>query len=249
MLFVNRSAAAAIDEGTAFIRFWGIQFMFTAISFPVSGTYQGTGKITLSYFIDIMREGVLPIACVMGLGKAYGLRGAEIGFAVAGVLTFVAVLIVPLIFNKKFPTKPKDFLVLPKDFGAKPEELFEASMHDMDEVIEASEKVRSFCTERGASKGDATMMALFIEEMAGNTIEHGYSEGKRQSVDMRFVLHDGTGVIRLRDDGRPFDPVKWLEKNSGDDPASGLGIRVVTGLAKNVHYMASMEMNNLIIKL
>ena len=93
------------------------------------------------------------------------------------------------------------------------------------------------------------MLGLFIEEMAGNTIEHGYAAGKKASVDLRFVFHDGSGVIRLRDDGRPFDPVRWLEKNSGDDPASGLGIRVVTGLARSVSYMAAMEMNNLVITL
>jgi serine/threonine-protein kinase RsbW len=93
------------------------------------------------------------------------------------------------------------------------------------------------------------MLALFIEEMAGNTVQHGYASGKKASVDLRFVYHDDSGMIRLRDDGRPFDPIHWLEKNSGDDPASGLGIRVVTGLAKDVSYMASMEMNNLVITL
>jgi serine/threonine-protein kinase RsbW len=66
-------------------------------------------------------------------------------------------------------------------------------------------------------------------------------------VNLRLILHGDSGVIRMRDDGKPFDPIRWLEKNSGDDPVSGLGIRVVTGLAKNVHYMAAMEMNNLLI--
>ena len=93
------------------------------------------------------------------------------------------------------------------------------------------------------------MFALFIEEMAGNTVLHGYTEEKKGNVNLRFVFRDDSGVIRLRDDGRPFDPVRWLEKNSGEDPTSGLGIRVVTSLAKNVNYMASMEMNNIIIEL
>ncbi|MCR5232467.1 MAG: ATP-binding protein [Lachnospiraceae bacterium] len=249
MLFVKPDAVAAVDQGASFIRCWGIQFMFMAISFPVSGTYQGTMHLKHSYIIDIMREGVLPIACVIGLGTAFGLRGAEFGFALAGILTFVLTLLIPFVRNKKFPFKPKGFLILSNDFGARPEELYEVTMHDMDEVIKASEEVRSFCIERGAKKRNANMFALFIEEMAGNTVEHGYGNGKKASVDLRFVFHDGTGVIRLRDDGKPFDPVRWLEKNSGEDPTSCLGIRVVTGLAKNVNYMASMEMNNIIIEL
>lgn len=249
MIFVRPDAVAAVDQGAAFIRCWGIQFMFMALSFPISGTYQGTMHLRQSYLIDIMREGVLPVACVVGLGKAFGLRGAEIGFAAAGILTFALTVLVPLVYNKKLPVKPKDFLILPDDFGAKPDELYEATMHDIKEVIGVSEEVRSFCIERGADRHKANMLALFIEEMAGNTVQHGYASGKKASVDLRFVYHDDSGMIRLRDDGRPFDPIRWLEKNSGDDPASGLGIRVVTGLAKDVSYMASMEMNNLVITL
>lgn len=249
MLFVRPDAVSAVDQGARFIRFWAIQFMFISMSFTLSGTYQGTAQLKLNYLIDIMREGVLPVACVVGLGKAFGLHGAEAGFALAGILTFVICLAIPVVCNKKFPTSAKDFLVLPENFGAKPEELCEASMHDMDEVIRVSEEVRSFCMERGAQKGHATMLALFVEEMAGNTILHGYPEGKNGNVDLRFVYHNDSGVIRLRDDGKPFDPVLWLEKNSSDDPVSGLGIRVVTGLARSVNYMAAMEMNNLIITL
>ncbi|MBR0380185.1 MAG: hypothetical protein IJH62_06450, partial [Mogibacterium sp.] len=58
MIFVRPDAVAAVDQGAAFIRCWGIQFMFMALSFPISGTYQGTMHLRQSYFIDIMREGV-----------------------------------------------------------------------------------------------------------------------------------------------------------------------------------------------
>lgn len=249
ILFVKPDAVAAVDQGQAFVRWWGIQFLFMALSFPVSGTYQGTMRLKESYIIDVMREGVLPIACVVGLGVTFGLRGAEFGFALAGILTFALTLLVPFVRNKRFPFTPKDFLILSDDFGAKPEELYEVTIHDMDEVIKASEEVRNFCAERGAKNKHANMLALFIEEMAGNTVLYGYPEGKKGNVNLRLVFHNDSGVIRLRDDGKPFDPVRWLEMNAGDDPASGLGIRVVTGLANSVNYMASMEMNNLMIVL
>ncbi len=54
-------------------------------------------------------------------------------------------------------------------------------------------------------------------------------------------------MIRIRDNGRPFDPVEWYEKNHPEDPASGLGIRIIMKLAKDVKYIPAMGLNNLMI--
>ena len=248
-LFVNPSETDTVLSAAGFIRFWGIQFMFTALCFPVSATYQGTGKLRLNYLLDISREAVLPIACVVGFGSAFGVRGAQIGFAVAGFLTFALCFIIPTVCNKKFPTAIKDFLVFDEGFGAKADEMYETTIHNMDEVIAASEEVKKLCLSKGAEGRKAYMLALFVEEMAGNTVLYGYPEGERANIDLRFVFHGDSGVIRLRDDGKPFDPVRWLDQNSSEDPTSGLGIRAVTGLAKDVRYTPSMEMNSLVITL
>lgn len=66
---------------------------------------------------------------------------------------------------------------------------------------------------------------------------------------MRLVYKEDSKTIRLRDDGKPFDPVKWIEYHKEGNPAYGYGIRMVTRLAKSVHYLASMEMNNLTIQI
>ena len=56
-------------------------------------------------------------------------------------------------------------------------------------------------------------------------------------------------MIRIRDNGQPFDPVKWYETNHPEDPASNIGIRLVTGLAKRVQYIPAMSMNHIMIYL
>lgn len=53
--------------------------------------------------------------------------------------------------------------------------------------------------------------------------------------------------MRIRDNGKPFDPVEWQKTNHPDDPTSGLGIRMVIGLAKEVRYVPAMDMNNLML--
>ena len=46
-----------------------------------------------------------------------------------------------------------------------------------------------------------------------------------------------------------FDPLEWLEKNNPDNPSEGLGIRIIAGLAKDVRYIPSLGLNNLLIQL
>lgn len=68
-------------------------------------------------------------------------------------------------------------------------------------------------------------------------------------MELRLVYNDTGKVIRFRDNGKPFDPVDWFKKNSNEDRASGMGIRMVMALAKDVTYVPSMQLNNLMIVL
>ena len=248
-LFVNASSPGILDQGASFIRFMGIQYLLMCGSYSLSGVYQGTKRLRLNYLIDIMREAVLPIVCVIALGFVMGIRGMEVGFALAGGLTLVLCFLIPMVCNKVFPKKPEDFLVLPDDFGARPEDLLELSVTSVEEAVAASAKVMKFCHDKGADKRTGMFMSLFFEEMIKNTIKHGFKKGTEGYIDIRMVYSDSSRIIRLRDNGQPFNPVEWLDKNSTRDPASGIGIRMVVGLAKSVQYMASMELNSLIIQL
>ena len=217
--------------------------------FPISGAYQGTGMIRLTYVIDTARECVFPIFTAWILGTMFGLGGVEASFIVAGVLVPVLCIIIPWVKNHKFPRSVEGFLILPADFGAKKEDLYEASMRSLEDVMNASKDVMTFCLKKGIDKRSAVMLSLFVEEMGTNGVFHGFKDVKDGSMDLRLICGDSLRVIRLRDNGRPFDPTEWLEKNHPANPESGLGIRVVTGLAKDVKYISAMELNNLTIQL
>lgn len=115
--------------------------------------------------------------------------------------------------------------------------------------MNASRMVREICKNKGLDSKISNMLSLFVEEMGINIVEHGFIDSEEGSADLRIVFHEDSYVIRIRDDGKPFDPVDWYKKNESDDPTVGLGIRMVTGMAKDVSYVRAMEMNNLIIKL
>ncbi|MCR5587780.1 MAG: ATP-binding protein [Lachnospiraceae bacterium] len=244
--FLDKNAVEELKQATRFIRFMSMQMFLNSISYSLSGAYQGIRRLKLTYLIFLLREGVFQILSVVIFGLIFGVRGVEMGILISGVLVVITCLIIPCIHNKKFSLKTEDLLFLPDDFGPKPDELFESSASSMEEVMEVSNSVMGFCRERGIERKKAMLISLFIEEMAGNTVRYGFGD-KAGNVDIRLICHDGEQMIRIRDNGKPFDPVEWFKKNEPEDPASGVGIRMIVKLSKEVQYIPAMGLNNLVI--
>ena len=196
-----------------------------------------------------MREAVFPIASVLILGSLFGLRGMGIGFVTAGALTFLFCILMPAFLNKRLSFRSSDLSLLRENFGAKPEDTFEVSVEDMQGVVDASEAMMQFCTERGRDIRSSLFVALFVEEILGNIMHYGFPGHQQRNADLRVVAEKDQMTIRIRDDGKPFDPVEWYQKNHPETPESGVGIRIVMSLAKDVTYVPAMGLNNLRITL
>ncbi|MBR1442168.1 MAG: ATP-binding protein [Firmicutes bacterium] len=248
-IFIKNQDTAVLTQAVRFIRFIAVENVFLIFSYSVLGSFMGTGHISLNYLLGFLRDGVYPSVCTAILGLLFGIQGLETGFIAAGIITFVTCILIPCVRNKKFPRAIDDFLILSEDFDTKPEELLEVSINSATDISDISEKVRQFCLMRGESKRNSMFLSLFVEEMAGNTFKHGSNENKKIKTELRLLLKKGKRIIRLRDNGNRFDPVKWLEVNNPKDPEKGLGIRMIVGLAKEVKYISSMELNTIIINL
>ncbi len=280
-VFLDASSVDELRQSGRFIRLMAIQLSLNSLAFVMSGVYQGIRRNILNYILVVCREAVLPISCAFILSSVMGLRGFEAGLILSGLLECLLCFVIPSIVNRKPSYTADDMVLLEDDFGPAPNELFEASVRNMNDIIEASEKARRFCLKSGMNRKDANLTALFIEETAINTIsygtgtlkesssknsaaatgdadnntgtgERGHRRSRREEgvqVDIKVInrKEEGRRMIRFRDNGKPFDPVKWYEINHPQDPVSGLGIRIIMGLAKNVTYLPAMGMNNLVI--
>ena len=248
-VFLDAGAFSQLQQAARFIRFMAVQNFFFSVSYTFCGAYMAIRKNSFSYLLVILREGVFPIVCSLILGKIMGLRGFEIGFVLAGVMIFITCFVIPAVVNRRFSLAAKDLVLLPDGFNPKEGELFEVSIHEKEQLTEASEMAREFCLKNNMSKKDAMMTALFIEENVLNILTHGGKKGQETYVDVRVIKRDDKLVIRFRDNGKPFDPVDWFKKNHPEDPSSGLGIRIIVGLAKDVNYVPAMGLNNLMLTL
>ncbi|MBR1634892.1 MAG: ATP-binding protein [Lachnospiraceae bacterium] len=248
-MFLSGSAAGELSQAARFIRFISIQYLFASPSFVLCGAYQGTKRMGWTYWLSFLRECVTPILCCMVLGRTFGLSGMESGFIAAGILTLICCF-VPLLLNRSTKSAVVERLMLLSDhFGAKPEDMFEAEMKTMDDVMDASRRAFVFCENKGMGEHDARRTSLFVEEVCGNTVLHGFTGRREGIIDMRIVVDGESEMIRFRDNGTAFDPVDWLKRCRPEDPTSATGIAIVVGLAKDVQYIPAMGLNNLIIQL
>jgi anti-sigma regulatory factor (Ser/Thr protein kinase) len=109
-----------------------------------------------------------------------------------------------------------------------------------------SEKVIGFCKSRGTNEKEAFYAGLAIEEMAGNIIQHGFVPGKKQVIEVRVVKKENT-VIRIQDNCPLFDPAKRVDQFYPEDICKNIGIRMVSGVAKDMNYQSNVGINTLLI--
>ncbi len=216
------------------------------VNAALKNLYLATGRVTLSEILSLAEGAVMPALSALILSLCFGTDGVWLYYAAGQLLTLTCL---GLYIRRKTGQAPwrGDACLLPRDdFGVKPEDLMETEIRTLREVSEAAQAAERFCRQHGQSERTANRMALCIEEMAGNIVEHGFPQGKGpHHLSVRVLLKPGYWVLRFRDDCRAFDPVHYV-------PAEGqesLGIRLVLALAEEANYTYSLNLNNLTLRL
>ena len=126
----------------------------------------------------------------------------------------------------------------------------EMSVTSPEEAVAASVKAEEFCRIHGENERNSRLISLCIEEMANNTVKHGFSADKKEhSIDIRLLFKNHKRLIRMRDNCIGFDPVDYMKLHEADDPAAHIGIRMVMKMVKNANYVNTLGLNNLTLEL
>lgn len=165
-----------------------------------------------------------------------------------GLVTTLFIVIYSFCKRHRFPKSVEDLMVVPSSFGVKKEDRMDLSVKDMEGVLRVSQEVDAFCLAHGLTKHQASLAGLFLEEMAGNVVAHGFTKDtKAHSVDIRVAIKGEEVILRLKDDCIPFDPSERLSLIDPEDPVKNLGIRLVYQSAKSVTYRNLLGLNVLTI--
>ncbi len=138
----------------------------------------------------------------------------------------------------------EEILVVPDSFGVPEEERMDLSVRTMEEVVTIAERVQDFCRKRGVDGKRSYLAALFLEEMAGNVVSHGFSKDrKKHSVDIRVVHKDDDVILRIKDDCVNFNPKDRCALTDPEDIAKNFGIRMIYSLTDRIEYRNILGLN------
>ena len=86
--------------------------------------------------------------------------------------------------------------------------------------------------------------------MVGNIMQYGMTaDKKRHNVDLCLACKPDTLIMSIKDDCVPFDIEEKLKMMDQEDVTKNIGIRLVQGLASDLHYQNVLGLNVLTIKL
>lgn len=228
---------------------WGFRLlplsMPTAIIFLHFVCYgQSSGK---QIFVNILSalDGVI---CVAGFTWMLIPRIGMNSVYIANVLNGVVTVVVPVMYaaakKRGIPKNMAELMVIPDGFGVSEDERIDVAVKGKEDVVSVAERVQQFCKDRGIDSRRSYYAALFLEEMAGNIVTHGFSKDKKKhSVDIRVVHKDDDVILRIKDDCRPFDPSTRSGITDPDDITKNIGIRMVYKLANDIEYKNMLGLN------
>ena len=232
------------------VRLFSLSLLPSALNSSFKNYYQGSGRTRLSEAISVMQNFAFIAVSALVLSSFLSTTGVWLGYLCGETLTLLVTSILVWRHAGRLTLSAEAYAFLPRGFGAAEGDYLELSLNTLEGAVKASQQAADFCAAHGEKPRDCTMIALCIEEMTANIVEHGFHKGgKDHSVDLRLLFREDRRLIRIRDDCVSFDPIRYLELHSDEDPMAHIGIRMVMKMVQRANYVNSLGLNNLTLEL
>ena len=162
-----------------------------------------------------------------------------ITYTAAPILAMAAVYIYLYISLKK--EGMNDLFLLPVNTGNNAE--LELTLKgDLKDVSESSEIALAFCRENGIPDSVGNLIWLSVQEICSNIAKYAYS-GKTGSADLFLKITDTEVIMRIRDNGIIFNPVKFIDESNNEIT----GLKLLEAMKIKLEYNRILGFNNTIV--
>lgn len=231
------------------LRWYISSLILYAVNLIFSNFYHAVKRVRLAYVMNMCDNALYVIMIVLLLKGTFGLDAIWLAYFFGRICTLGTLWIYVCIRNRKITFDLNDFLLLDETYNVAKEDLIHISLHSMEEVIGCSSQLVDFCRSHDMSKRRSMAAGMCVEEMAGNIIRHGFSDGRRHQIDVRVTAVNDEITIQIKDDCRPFNPKEWAKINNPADPAANVGIRMSLDLTQELDYINALKINTLTMKI
>lgn len=183
----------------------------------------------LSNAVLFLRLLAFLVPAVFLLRRIWGVDGVWMSLAAAEIMTLAAIWLVVRGIQKRSPGLDRYLL----DMEGRGEEISFSVCNTVEDIMFASNKITDFCESAGLSAKKTMQVSLALEEMLTVIVEHCMGEKKGQFIDIRIVKTGGEVLLRIRNAGKIFDPVRFYEENKDKKELAErvLGIKMIVGTA------------------
>lgn len=232
------------DNAILCVRLFSLSFAFFAANRIVQVYYQTILATSLAT-TDTVLQGfayLLPFSIIFI--SSTGIIGVSIAAAVTEALAFFTVWGFRIWRQRRGKLPQKGFLMIP---DADSDSLFDITIKSTEqEAVEVSRQLIKCCGENGVSGETAGIIGVAAEELAVNIARYGYKKSAPSYIDINISRAEGKLLLRVRDDGVPFNPTEYAP--SDGDEFLITGIEMIRRITSKLSYTRVLNMNNTVIE-
>lgn len=226
------------------LRLYVISFFGYEISKFNMNYYPSIDKNPPSLFCVSLREAIIVIPLTLVLLYTMGMTGYVVACATTETATVILTYVF-IFFYKKFKKKECKgiFMIEKNEFKS-----FDVTVtNELNNASSISLALTNFALENGIQERESQLVGLASEEMVNNIVTYGYKYDFRHYIDVSLKIMEGKMVLRIRDDGLPFDPTKY--EFDDNEEYSTSGIRLIEKLTDKMTYMRLLNLNNTVFEI
>ncbi len=227
------------------LQIYSLSFVLYVFNEFLQTYYQTILETFLATLDTILEFFVLLIPITFLLMHYYGIYGVCAAVPISEFLTIIIVEGTRKFLQERGKLPQEGLLMIPK---TEHDDSFDVTIEAGEaNAVNISKKIIDYCRAQNVDERTAYILGLAAEEIAINISRYGYDKAKKKFIDIN-LSHDGEQwILRIRDDGIPFDPTQYQPEEKGQFLLGG--INLIKGLAKNFSYTRVLNMNNTIIEI
>ena len=237
-LLFGISSVEGIAVAEPALRMYALSLPIYGFNLMLQSFFQTTGREKLASLIATLNGFVFVVLFAMLLVH-WNENFLWLAFMFAEIATLLVVLGIGIRIRKK--ENASGILLLRQNEGSGIVADF-SIVASVEAGTGLSERVMRFCHENGVEESSAMRLGIAVEEMAVNTARYGHKNASGM-IDVLVRITEQELILRLRDDGIPFNPAEY----HGQEGVAVGGIEVVRRLAKEIAYSRQLGFNVTII--